>query len=205
MKFIIAKKGKMTQLYSEDGTVTPVTILEAGPVTVTQVKTDDTDGYAAVQVGFGERKEKNVSKSVLGHLQGVGPFALLKEFRVSTEDGQFEVGQVITSNTFEAGEKVDATATSKGKGFAGVVKRHGFAGGRKTHGNKDQLRMPGSIGAQEPQRVFKGMRMGGHMGAETVTTKNLEIMQVDENSIMIKGAIPGPVGGYVVIKTAKNS
>lgn len=204
MKFIIAKKIEMTQEYAEDGTVTPVTVLEAGPVIVTQVKTDEHDGYQAVQVGFGKRKAKNITKPVLGHLKELGPFAVLKEFRTTDT---FERGQAITVDTFAAGDMVDVSGTSIGRGFAGVVKRHGFAGSPATHGHKDQLRMPGSIGAQAPQHVFKGVRMGGHMGAETVTTKNLKVVAVDseKNIIKIKGAVPGAHGAIVTIKSAKNS
>lgn len=207
MKFIIATKGKMTQEFAEDGTVIPVTVLHAGPVVVTQVKTDDTDGYSAVQVGFGTRKEKNVSKSVRGHLKDLGTFKVLKEFRTEGSDATYERGQELTVEQFEAGQKVDATGTSIGRGFAGVVKRHGFAGSPATHGHKDQHRMPGSIGAQEPQRVFKGTRMGGQMGNVQRTTKNLEVVSIDAstNELRVKGAVPGAEGGVIFIQTAKNA
>lgn len=204
MKFIIAKKVGMTQQYAEDGTVTPVTVFQAGPVVVTQVKTNEKDGYTAVQVGFGEKKEKNLSKPVNGHLKGLKPFAVLKEFRVT--DGSYERGQEITIETFEVGEKVDVTGTSIGRGFAGVVKRHGFAGSPASHGHKDQLRMPGSIGSQDPQHVFKGTRMGGRMGGKTVTVKNSMVVSIDPktNTLHLKGAVPGANGAIVMIKTAKN-
>lgn len=204
MKFIIAKKIEMSQEFSEDGTVTPVTILEAGPITVTQVKNSEKDGYQAVQVGFGTRKAKNVTKPVKGHLKDLGTFAVLKEFK--TTDA-YERGQLITADTFETGDMVDVTGTSIGRGYAGVVKRHGFSGSLKTHGHKDQLRMSGSIGAGEPQHVFKGMRMSGQMGAAQVTTKNLKIVAVDakKNQIKVRGAVPGSRGMVLFIKTARNS
>lgn len=197
----------MTQEFTEDGTVVPVTVLQAGPVTVTQVKTEETDGYNAVQVGFGTRKEKNVSKPVLGHLKELGAFAVLKEFRTDGSEETFERGNIITVEQFESGEKVDVTGTSIGRGFAGVVKRHGFSGSPASHGHKDQLRMPGSIGAQEPQHVFKGTRMGGQMGNETVTTKNLEVVSIDAktNTIRVKGAVPGAQGGIIFITSAKTA
>jgi large subunit ribosomal protein L3 len=207
MKFLIAKKVGMSQEYAEDGTVTPVTILEAGPVVVTQVKTAERDGYSAVQVGFGSRKAKNVSKSVQGHTKDLGTFSVLKEFRTEGADAAYERGQKLTVDTFAPGDTVDVTGTSIGRGFAGVVKRHGFHGSPKTHGHKDQLRMPGSVGAQEPQRVFKGTRMGGQMGNAQATTKNLTVVSVDvaNNRLSVKGAVPGATGGIVTIVTAKNA
>lgn len=207
MKFILAKKIEMSQEFAEDGTVTPVTVLEAGPVTVTQVKTEDKDGYNAVQVGFGDRKKKNVSKPVQGHMKDLGPFATLEEFRTEGEDIEYERGQVITAETFEPGDRVDATGISIGRGFAGVVKRHGFHGSPATHGHKDQLRMPGSIGAQQPQRVLKGMRMGGQMGNKRSTVKNLTVVSVDPklNRLTVKGAVPGANGSLIRLVTAKNA
>lgn len=204
---MIAKKMGMSQIYADDGTVTPVTVLQADPITVTQVKKQDTDGYDAVQVGFGNRKAKNVSQSVQGHLKDLGPFAVLQEFRTEGDDATYERGQKIAVTIFEVGEKIDATGVSIGRGFAGVVKRHGFSGSPATHGHKDQHRMPGSIGAQEPQRVFKGTRMGGQMGNVQVTTKNLKVIAVDEknNQIMVKGAVPGANGSIISIKTALNA
>ncbi len=206
MKFIVARKIEMSQEYAEDGTVAPVTVLEAGPVVVTQVKTQEKDGYTAVQVGFGTRKKKNISKSVQGHVKDLGSFELLHEFRVP-EDASYERGQEIAVKEFEVGEKVDATGVSIGRGFAGVVKRHGFHGSPASHGHKDQLRMPGSIGAQDPQHVFKGTRMGGQMGSEKVITKNLEVMSIDEknNRMSVKGAVPGSNGSIVYIQLAKNA
>lgn len=201
MKFIIAKKVEMTQVFGEDGTATPVTILHAGPVTVTQVKTDEKDGYQAVQVGFGKKSKRQVSKPVMGHMKDLGPFAVLKEFRVNS-DG-YERGQSITVETFQPGDTVDITGTSIGRGFAGVVKRHGFHGSPASHGHKDQLRMPGSIGSQDPQHVFKGTRMGGRMGGETVTLKKVQVVNVDTeaNTLTVKGAVPGSNGGIVFIQT----
>lgn len=207
MKFIVAKTIGMSQEYMEDGTVVPVTVLQAGPVTVTQVKTEETDGYSAVQVGYGSRKAKNVSKSVRGHLKDAGPFKVLKEFRTEGSEETYELGQELTVEQFEAGEKVDATGVSIGRGFAGVVKRHGFGGSPASHGHKDQLRMPGSIGAQEPQRVFKGTRMGGQMGNKQRTVKNLEVVAIDpeKNELKVKGAVPGANGAIVYIASARNA
>lgn len=206
MNFIIARKIEMSQEFGADGVVSPVTVLEAGPIVVTQVKNDESDGYSAVQVGFGSRKVKNISKPVQGHLKDLGPFKILKEFRVENDGGDYKVGQEIKVDIFAPGDYVDATGTSIGKGFAGVVKRHGFHGSPASHGHKDQLRMPGSIGSQDPQHVFKGKRMGGHMGAEKVTTKNLEVVSidVDNNRINVKGAVPGSNGSIVLLQTAKN-
>lgn len=207
MKFLIAKKVEMTQEYMEDGRVIPVTVLEAGPVVVTQVKSTDTDGYAAVQVGFGTRKAKNVSKSVQGHTKDLGTFKVLKEFRTEKSDATYERGQIIAADIFESGDMVDVSGVSIGRGFAGVVKRHGFKGGKASHGHKDQLRMPGSIGAGEPQKVFKGMKMGGQMGNIGSTSKNLQVVSVDaeKNRITVKGSVPGAAGAIVYISTAKNA
>ncbi len=204
---MIAKKIEMSQLFTEDGAVLPVTVLQAGPITVTQVKGEEKDGYKAVQVGFGARKAKNVSKPVRGHLKGLGPFAVLQEFRMEGDEAEYERGQEITAGVFEPGDMIDATGVSIGKGFAGVVKRHGFGGSPASHGHKDQLRMPGSIGAQDPQHVFKGTRMGGQMGNVVSTVKNLEVVEVDakNNIIKVKGAVPGANGAIITIKTAKNA
>jgi len=197
----------MSQVFREDGVVVPVTVLEAGPIVVTQVKDTEVDGYQAVQVGFGTRKAKNISKPVLGHLKDLGPFSVLQEFRTEGSETGYERGQQITAEVFEAGDMVDVCGVSIGRGFAGVVKRHGFHGSPASHGHKDQLRMPGSIGAGEPQRVFKGTRMGGQMGNVGSTVKNLEIIEVDPatNRIMVKGAVPGAAGSVVRIMAAKNS
>ena len=191
---------QMTQIWVSDKVVAVTPVL-AGPCTVTQVKNNKTDSYDALQIAFGNRKEKNINKPQLGHFKaaGVKP-AHVREFHASI-DG-VKVGDVITVATFQTGDVIDVTGTSKGKGFAGVVKRYHFAGGRKSHGNKDQLRMHGSIGAKGPAHVFKNMRMPGRMGNETVTVRNLEVVKVDEanNLLFIKGAIPGAINGFVEIK-----
>lgn len=207
MKFIVATKKGMTQLFAEDGTVTPVTVLETAPNTITQVKTQDSDGYTAVQVGYGVRKEKNVNNAQKGHTKDLGNFAGFSEFRTDNAEGEFERGQQVGVDVFEEGDMVDATGVSIGRGFAGVVKRHGFSGSLATHGHKDQHRMPGSIGAQEPQRVFKGTRMGGQMGNKQITVKNLKVMAVDakNNQVMVKGAVPGANGSVIKLQTAKNA
>lgn len=200
MKFILGTKKQMTQLWVNDKVVAVTPVL-AGPCIVTQIKTQATDAYEAVQIAFGNRREKNINKPQQGHFKaaGVSP-KVSREFRASAEG--VKVGDVITVGTFTIGDIVDVSGTSKGKGFQGVVKRHGFAGGRKTHGNKDQLRMGGSIGSKGPARVFKGVRMPGQMGNESVTVKNLEIVEVDdkENLIYVKGALPGAINSLVVVK-----
>jgi len=193
----------MTQIFKEDGQVAPVTKMEVGPCTVVQVKSKEKDGYSAVQFGYGEKREKNIAKPQQGHLaKSKTNSRYLRELRLnSDEEANVKVGDVIDISNFEAGDKIHITATSKGKGFQGVVKRHGFHGSLKTHGHKDQHRMPGSIGATGPAHVFKGMRMGGHMGDDRVTVKNLEIIKIDsENSaIYVKGAVPGARNGLVMI------
>ena len=191
----------MTQIFDDKGIVHPVTVLKAGPMVVTAIKTIATDGYNAIQVGFGEKAEKNINKPEKGHM-GSGNFRYLKEFEVEGES-VFAVGDTIDLSTFSAGDVVTVSSISKGKGFQGVVKRHGFSGSPATHGHKDQLRMPGSIGATGPQRVFKGMRMGGHMGDAQITVKNLEIVKVEaeNDTLYIKGALPGARNGLILIKT----
>jgi large subunit ribosomal protein L3 len=200
MKFILGKKLSMTQVWNDDKVVA-VTAVLAGPCVVTQVKTKAKDGYEAVQLAYGERKAKNINKPQLGHVKNldIKP-AHLREFRVDNPD-TFKVGDVVSVETFVSGDPINVTGTSKGKGFAGVVKRHHFHGFRKTHGNKDQERMPGSIGPKGPAHVFKGMKMGGRMGGDRVTTTNLEVVSVDveKNIIYVKGAIPGAINGLVVI------
>lgn len=188
-KFILGKKLEMTQKFLEDGRVVPVTVVKADPCTVVQVK-GDKDGYSAVQIGFEQKKKTN--KPMAGHLKGLSNFRVLKEFRVAKTD-DFVRGKVFDVSSFQAGDSLTVTATSKGKGFQGVVKRHGFGGSPASHGHKDQLRMPGSIGATDPARVFKGTRMAGHMGFDTVTVKNLELVEIDKenNLLFIKGAVPG--------------
>ncbi|MBR3263856.1 50S ribosomal protein L3 [Candidatus Saccharibacteria bacterium] len=200
MKVIIGTKIGMTQIIGQDGTVTPVTILQAGPATVTQVKTIESDGYNAVQLGFGQGK--NLSKSVSGHVKqaGITP-KILKEFR--TEDTpDCKTGDVITIENFEIGDKVTVTGTSKGKGFAGTVKRWNFNESRNTHGFKGNIRRVGSIGSMYPQKVFKGKRMPGRMGHDQVTVKNLVVSYIDKdnNLIGLKGAVPGPNKGIVTVE-----
>jgi large subunit ribosomal protein L3 len=190
----------MTQIISEDGRAIPVTLIQAGPVTVTQVKSVESDGYNAVQVAYGEGK--NLSKAVAGHTKtaGVTP-KHIREFRVDELPTDLKVGDVIDVTKFELGDVVDATGTSKGKGFAGTVKRHNFNTSKKTHGGNGYVRKPGSIGSMYPQKVFKGKRMAGRMGADRVTVKNLEVAYVDaaSNLIGLKGAVPGPKKGLIVI------
>ncbi len=200
MKALLGTKIGMTQLISEDGKAVPVTIIKAGPVTVTQVKTIDTDGYNAVQVGF--EKGKNLSKAVAGHLKAadVTP-KYIREFRVTDTSEEMVVGNTIDVTAFQLGDVVDATGTSKGKGFAGTIKRHNFERHKKSHGGKGNVRKPGSIGSMYPQKVFKGKRMAGRMGHDTVTVKNLVVSYIDvENNIIgLKGAVPGPKKGLIVI------
>ena len=198
-KFILGKKVEMTQKFMENGDVAPVTIVNAGPCTVTQVK-GDKEGYSAVQVGFGFRKK--INKPLKGHLKKLENFRYLREFRLDKTDN-FEVGKVFDVSTFEIGDIITISAISKGKGFQGVVKRHGFKGSPATHGHKDQHRMPGSIGSTGPARVFKGTRMGGRMGTDMTTVKNLEIIDIDKenNLLYIKGAVPGARNSLVSIIT----
>lgn len=201
MKFISGKKLSMTQIWVGDE-VMAVTSVLAGPCTVTQVKSKAKDGYEALQLAYGVRKAKNINKPQLGHYKktNVQP-AHVREFR-TTDAANFKEGDVVTVATFAVGDKIDVTGTSKGKGFQGVVKRHHFHGFRKTHGNKDQERMPGSIGPKGPAHVFKGMRMGGRMGGERVTTTNLEVVALDteKNILFIKGAVPGAINGFILIR-----
>jgi large subunit ribosomal protein L3 len=199
MKFIIGKKIGMTQIWKGDE-VTAVTGIQAGPCTVVQVKTKDKDGYEAVQLGFGAKKEKNTGKAMRGHLAGLGNFRHLREFRPESAAGLAR-GDVVGAGTFAAGDRVQVTGTSKGKGFQGNVKRNKFSGAPKTHGNKDQLRMSGSVGATGPAHVFKGTRMPGHMGDERVTVKNLEIAEVDAEKgvLYVQGAVPGAVNGLLLV------
>lgn len=200
MKFILGKKSSMTQVWRGDKVVVVTPVL-AGPCVVAQVKTKSTDGYEAVQLSYGERKEKNINKPQLGHVKdlGIKP-AHLREFRVENTS-VFKKGDVVTVDTFSAGDVVNVTGVSKGKGFQGVVKRHGFGGFRKTHGNKDQERMSGSVGPKGPAHVFKGTRMGGRMGGDRVTTTNLEVVSVDneKNIIYVKGSVPGAINGLIFI------
>ena len=201
-KFILGTKGKMTQVFDESGVVQPATIVYAAPLTVTQVKTTERDGYAAVQVGAGTRKEKNLSGAVKGHLKDLGSFMHLREER--GVEGEFTRGDKIELSVFAPGDVVEVSSTSKGKGFQGVVKRHGFKGGPRSHGQKNKERAPGSIGGggRAGGRVVKGMRMAGRMGGERVTVRNLKVLQVDSasNILLISGAIPGRPGTLVEIR-----
>ena len=201
MKFILAKKEYMTQIFNNEGQVIPVTVLSAGPITVTQVKDLQRDGYKAIQVGFGAKKEKRTSKALKGHFKNLGPFAHLKEFAVS-DDSQFSVGDTILADTFAPGDIVVVSGISKGKGFQSVIKRHGFKGGPRSHGQKHSEREPGSIGGGLRNKVPKGMRMAGRTGGDRITTKNLKIVQVDSvnNQILISGAVPGRRGTLVEVR-----
>lgn len=190
----------MTQKFKETGEVVPVTVVSAGPCVITQVKIHDKDGYEAVQIGFGEKKK--INKPLKGHLKDLGNFRYLREFRLLPDElEKIKVGDKISVNIFEAGDKVQVVGISKGKGFQGVVKRHGFHGQKATHGNKDQERMPGSIGSTDAARVFKGKRMAGRMGSDRVTVKNLKIFEIDKdkNLLYITGAIPGARNGLILI------
>lgn len=200
MKFILGKKLSMTQVWSGDKVVAVTPVL-AGPCVITQVKNTAKDGYEAVQMAYGTRKAKNIAKPQLGHVKNldIKP-AHLKEFRVDKAEN-FKVGDVVSVETFAAGDSINVTGTSKGKGFQGVVKRYHFAGHKHTHGNKDQERMSGSVGPKGPAHVFKGTRMGGRMGGDRVTTSNLEVVSVDneKNIIFVKGSVPGAVNGLIMI------
>ena len=199
MKTLLGTKLGMTQLLAEDGKAVPVTLIQAGPVTVTQVKTVETDGYNAVQIAYGEGK--NLSKAVAGHVKSakVTP-KHIREVRVD-EPVEAKVGDSFDVSVFAIGDMVDATGISKGKGFAGTVKRHNFNTSKKTHGGNGNVRKPGSIGSMYPQKVFKGKKMAGRMGAERVTVKNLEIAYVDPetNLIGVRGAVPGPRKGLIIL------
>jgi large subunit ribosomal protein L3 len=203
MSGIIGKKLGMTQIFDEAGAVVPVTVIEAGPCPVVQVRTQERDGYAAVQLGFGEQKERRASKAEKGHAVKAGLAAapaVLKEFRFEEAP---EPGSAVTVETFERGGRVKVTGVTKGRGFQGVMKRHGFGGGRASHGATRIHRAPGSIGAgTNPSRVIKGKRMPGHMGDEQQTVRNLLVAKVDpqRNLLYVRGAVPGPVNGYVFIQ-----
>ena len=203
MKGILGKKAGMTQIFDDTGEVTPVTVIEAGPCYVTQIKTKTKDGYEAVQLGFGEAKRLN--RPQRGHLpKGVPDLRYLGEVKVD-DISAYEIGQKIDAGVFSVGDLVDVTGISKGKGFAGAMKRHGFSGGPATHGQSDRARAPGSIGATStPGRVFKGKRMPGHMGSRRTTVLNLKVAMVDpeRNLLAVKGAVPGAKGGLVTIKSA---
>lgn len=199
---ILGKKVGMTQIFGVNGEVIPVTVIEAGPCYVTQIKTNEKDGYEAVQIGFSESKKLNQAER--GHLKNLPGLRCLREVK-ATDINSHQVGEKLDANMFAAGEKVDISGTSKGRGFAGTVKRHGFSGGPKTHGQSDRHRAPGSIGAgSTPGKVWKGLRMAGHMGNETVTIQNLEVVEADaeKNLIAVKGAVPGPNKAIVLIRRA---
>jgi large subunit ribosomal protein L3 len=203
MPGLIGKKIGMTSVYSAEGKNIPCTVLEAGPCVVTQVKTQEKDGYEAVQLAYGERKEKNTPKALLGHFKKA---KTTPKFKIAEFDGFEEdksVGDIVTVELFTEGEYVDVVGTSKGKGFQGVVKRHNFAGvGGQTHGQHNRNRAPGSLGAAStPSRVFKGMKMAGRTGGERVTVTNLEVIKVypEKNLLVVKGSVPGSKGSYVII------
>jgi len=205
-KGLIGKKLGMTQVFNEDGSALPVTLLEAGPCFVTQIRNVERDGYSAVQLGFEEVKEKKLTKGELGHLEKnkIPPLRILREFRAKTPG--VKVGDKIDVNQFELGSRVDVVGVSKGKGFAGTVKRWNFKGGPITHGQSDRVRAPGSIAAgSTPGRVFKGKKMPGRMGNAKVSSQNVEVVFVDaeKNLIGVNGSVPGPKGGVVVIKEAR--
>lgn len=200
MKALLGTKIGMTQIISKDGVVIPVTLISAGPCTVTQVKTVETDGYTAVQVAYGEGK--NLSKAVAGHIKSAGSTPkYIREIRVDNLPEDLSAGSKIDVTTFSLGDIVDVTGTSKGKGFAGTVKRHNFNTSKHTHGGFGYARKPGSIGSMYPQKVFKGKRMAGRMGYERVTVKNLVVSYIDveNNLIGLKGAVPGPKKGLIII------
>lgn len=201
-KAILGKKVGMTQIFTGEGLAVPVTVIETGPCFVVQKKTIERDGYGAIQVGFGEKREKLFNKPIKGHFgkAGVRPLRFLREFRVQDWDS-YQVGQEIKADLFSTGEKVDVVGTSKGRGFAGGIKRHGFHRGPMAHGSKYHRR-PGSLGAKGPARVYKGRKLPGQYGAARVTVQNLEVVKVDagRNLLALKGAVPGPRGGLVIIK-----
>ncbi|MDP7033691.1 MAG: 50S ribosomal protein L3 [Planctomycetota bacterium] len=205
---ILARKVGMTQRFEENGTVVPVTVLEAGPCPVLMVRTAEKDGYQAVQLGLGSKKPKNVSKPMLGHFAKANatPQAFVREVPVQKVD-DIEVGQSVTVSIFEAGETVNVTGNSKGRGFQGTIKRHGFSRGPMTHGSRNKRR-PGSIGqCADPAKVFKGKRMPGQMGNHRVTRKGLSVVEVDEerNLLLLRGSVPGPSGGYIIVRKGYTS
>lgn len=203
MKFILGRKLSMTQVFNDDGTVVAVTKIQAGPCQITQTKSVQKDGVFAVQIGFGQARTKTMKKPQLGHLKDLENVKNLRQFKMEQKDVEsVKRGDELDINMFDEGDRVSVTGVSKGKGFQGVVKRHGFHGSPASHGHKDQLRMPGSIGATGPQKVFKGTRMGGRMGGDQITVHNLEIVKIfpETNELLIKGAIPGARDGLVMLK-----
>ncbi len=204
MSGLIGKKIGMTSLFDENGKNIPCTVIEAGPCVVTQVRTNEVDGYEALQLGFDDKTEKHSTKADLGHFKKAGTVAKKKVVEFQGFESEFKLGDSITVNVFSEGEFVDVQGVSKGKGFQGVVKRHGFGGvGQATHGQHNRLRAPGSVGASSyPSRVFKGMRMAGRMGGDNVKVQNLRVLKVisDKNLLIVKGAIPGCKNSYVIIQ-----
>lgn len=205
MRGIIGRKLGMTRLFDDAGNSYAATIVEAGPCYVTQIKTSQNDGYEAIQLGFAEKKLKHATQAEIGHATAAGlkPFQVLKEFRDFASDEPLQPGSEIKAGIFQEGESVNITGVSKGRGFAGVVRRHHFAGGPKTHGQSDRMRAPGSLGQSSwPSRVYKGLRMAGRMGGTTTTIRNIKILKVDaeNNIIIVKGAIPGANKGIVYIR-----
>jgi large subunit ribosomal protein L3 len=203
---IIGRKVGMTQVFNEKGEAVPATLIEAGPCPIVQVKTQEKDGYTALQLGFGDKREKNLTKPVIGQYKkaGVPARAMLREFLID-DVGSYQAGQEIKVDIFEIGKKVDVVATSIGRGFQGTTKRHGFTGGKATHGVTTH-RQPGSIGASAfPSRVIKGKRLPGRMGGKRVTMKNLQVVAVDaeQSLLVVRGAIPGPVRGFVLVRPAR--
>ena len=206
MKSLIGKKLGMTQIFDDEGRMVPVTVIEAGPCSVIQRKTEKADGYEAIQIGFEEQKEHRVCKPLLGHFKkaGVAPMRSLCEVIVSADD-ETKAGDTLTAGIFDGVNFVDVIGSTKGKGFQGAVKRHGFGGGRASHGGKSRLRSPGSIGmCEHPGRVFKGKKMPGQMGSTNITVQNLKVVQVrpDENLVLVKGAVPGANGSTIVLREA---
>ena len=196
----------MTEYFSPEGEVFPVTVISAGPIVVTQIKTKESDGYNAIQFGFGKKNPKNINKAIRGHIKDLGDFKYIKEFQTD-EKTEIKVGDIFNvADLFSVNDKLQISSISKGKGFQGVVKRHGFHGGPRTHGQKHSEREPGSIGAGGMQKVMKGKRMGGRMGGDRITQKNLKIIFIDKenNTMLIKGAIPGRRGSLVEIKAITN-
>jgi large subunit ribosomal protein L3 len=204
MSGLIGRKIGMTSIFDENGKNIPCTVIEAGPCVVTQVRTKGVDGYEALQLGFDDKKEKQSTKAALGHFKKAGTVAKKKVVEFKYFENEYKLGEVITVDLFQEGEFVDVQGVSKGKGFQGVVKRHGFGGvGQATHGQHNRLRAPGSVGASSyPSRVFKGMRMAGRMGTDNVTVQNLKVLKVvaDKNLLLIKGCVPGHTNSYVIIQ-----
>ncbi len=203
MSGLIGKKIGMTSIFDAEGGLVGCTVIEAGPNVVTHVKTKDTDGYDAVQLAFGERREKNTPAALKGHFKKANTTPKVKAHEFKEFEEQFKLGDTVDATIFEEGSFVTVTSTSKGKGFQGVVKRHGFSGvGEATHGQHDRNRAPGSLGGSSyPARVFKGMRMAGRMGGDKITTENLKVVKIDKekNLMLVRGSVPGPKGSYVII------